>query len=315
MRLIKFWSKSKKSIVKKEATPLQTIEISSPAEMIKLAITGKADLDKLKDLLVLMREHEEYEAKKAYHRAMAEFKSIPMKVSKESKVDFAPKSGGRVRYNYASLANIVETITSELSKYGLSASWRTQQNGAITVICRITHVLGHSEETALSASSDTSGSKNSIQAMGSTITYLERYTLLAMLGIATSEQDDDGRSSESKAEKTKVSMPAQMPPKQEETEAKPTETADNKEVGSEKETSNTGHFSAISDVSGKNLVSMAQMNGYTKKELYEIIFTLGYTKVVDISKADYPTILDEIRVKAEDWRKKQDEIARQNFNE
>lgn len=314
MRLIKFRSNSKKSIVKKEATPLQTIEISSPAEMIKLAITGKADLDKLKDLLVLMREHEEYEAKKAYHRAMAEFKSIPIKVVKESKVDFSTQKG-KVRYNYASLANVVETITSQLSEYGLSASWRTKQNGSITVVCLITHVLGHSEETELSASADTSGSKNSIQAMGSTITYLERYTLLAMLGIATSEQDEDGKGSESKAEKTKVSMPAQMPPKQEETEAKPTETADNKEVGSEKETSNTGHFSAISDVSGKNLVSMAQMNGYTKKELYEIIFTLGYTKVVDISKADYPTILDEIRVKAEDWRKKQEEIAKENWEE
>ena len=64
------------------------------------------------------------------------------------------------------------------------------------VTCKITHVKGHSEETTLSAPSDTSGSKNAIQAIGSTITYLERYTLLALTGLATSEMDDDGKSVE-----------------------------------------------------------------------------------------------------------------------
>jgi hypothetical protein len=54
--------------------------------------------------------------------------------------------------------------------------------------------LGHSEETTLSAPSDTTGSKNPIQAIGSTITYLERYTLLALTGLATYDQDDDAQS-------------------------------------------------------------------------------------------------------------------------
>ncbi len=91
------------------------------------------------------------------------------------------------------MANVVEKISAELSKHGLSASWTTKQNGAILVTCKITHILGHSEETTLSAPSDTSGSKNAIQAIGSTITYLERYTLLALTGLATEDQDNDGQ--------------------------------------------------------------------------------------------------------------------------
>ena len=44
----------------------------------------------------------------------------------------------------------------------------------------------------MSASPDTSGSKNAVQSIGSTVTYLQRYTLYSILGLASAEQDDDG---------------------------------------------------------------------------------------------------------------------------
>jgi len=169
------------------------LEVSknSPAEMIRMAVSGGADLEKLKGLLDLQERWEANEARKAYHQAMSDFKANPPKIDKDKNVAY-----GNTKYSHASLANVVEKITTELSKHGLSASWRTQQNGQIIVTCKITHVLGHSEETSLSASADTSGSKNSIQAIGSTLTYLERYTLLAALGLATYDQDDDGKTAD-----------------------------------------------------------------------------------------------------------------------
>lgn len=160
----------------------------TPVQMIMAAVSGQADLDKVEKLLLLQERYEANEARKAYHKAMAEFKSNPPKIEKDKKVAF-----GNTKYNHASLYNVVEKITKELSKHGLSASWLTSQNGHITVTCRITHVLGHSEETPLSADADKSGAKNDIQALGSTISYLERYTLLAALGLATVEQDNDGK--------------------------------------------------------------------------------------------------------------------------
>lgn len=166
----------------------------SPALLIEQAVAGGADLDKLEKLLSLQERWEANEAKKAYHKAMAEFKSVPIKILKDKKVGF-DTSKGKIGYNHATLGNVVEQITTELSKCGLSAAWKTHQNGKIVVTCKITHALGYSEETSLSADADTTGSKNSIQALGSTITYLERYTLLAALGLATYEQDDDCNSS------------------------------------------------------------------------------------------------------------------------
>jgi len=170
-------------------TKLQKAENRIPSQVIELAISKGADLDKLEKLLTLQERWERNEAKKAYHEAMAAFKANPPKIDKDRTVKYKD-----VKYSHASLANVTEKINFELSKHGLSASWNTKQNGQIIVTCKITHVKGHSEETSLSASADMSGSKNAIQAIGSTITYLERYTLLALTGLATCDQDDDGQS-------------------------------------------------------------------------------------------------------------------------
>jgi hypothetical protein len=161
---------------------------NSPAEMIRMAVSGGADLDKLEKLLSLQERYEANEAKKSYHIAMAEFKSNAPKIEKDKTVSYKD-----VKYNHASLANVVDKISTELSKHGLSASWSTKQNGVIMVTCKITHIQGHSEETTLSAPADATGSKNPIQAIGSAITYLERYTILALTGLATTEMDDDGK--------------------------------------------------------------------------------------------------------------------------
>ena len=167
---------------------------NSPAEMIRMAVGGKADLAQLKELLAIQKDWESNEARKAYHLAMAGFKANPPKITKDKKVSYQAGTSN-IHYNHASLANVIDKISAELSKHGLSASWTTKQNGVILVTCKITHIKGHSEETTLSAPADNSGAKNAIQQIGSTITYLERYTLLALTGLATYDMDDDARAS------------------------------------------------------------------------------------------------------------------------
>ena len=170
-------------------TKLTTQNGQAPADMIRLAVTSGADLEKLEKLLTLQERWEANEAKKAYNEAMTAFKANAPKISRDKSANYG---AGKAAYTYASLANVAEKISIELSKYGLSASWKTSQNGQVSVTCRIAHVKGHYEETTLSAPADTTGSKNAIQAIGSTISYLERYTLLALTGLATFEMDDDG---------------------------------------------------------------------------------------------------------------------------
>ena len=150
------------------------------------------DIEKLSKLLEVQERFDAIQAEKAYVVAMAAFKENPPEILKDRNVNFKTQKGV-TNYNHATLYNVTTCINKELTKQGLTASWVTgQANGFVTVTCKITHILGHSENTSLSAPPDESGNKNPIQAICSTVTYLERYTVLALTGLATYDQDNDG---------------------------------------------------------------------------------------------------------------------------
>ena len=160
----------------------------TPMTLVEMAVDQNADVDKLAKLLDLHMRWEANEAKKAYVSAMKAFKSEVPQILKNRTVAFNQTS-----YSYATLDNACEQLIPALAKHGLIHKWRTQQNdGKIRVTCVMTHEQGHSEdESWLEALPDTSGSKNAIQAIGSAVSYLERYTLLAACGVAVKGQDTD----------------------------------------------------------------------------------------------------------------------------
>ncbi|MCR4319720.1 MAG: ERF family protein [Candidatus Brocadiaceae bacterium] len=161
----------------------------TPMSMLNMAVSQGADLDKLEKLMALQERWEANEARKAFSEALTAFKAEPLTIDKDKHVKF-----GNTEYNHATLGNVCNIIGAALSKHGLSYRWNTEQNeGKIKVSCVLMHVKGHSESISLEAVADTSGAKNGIQAIGSTVSYLQRYTLLAITGTATQEQDDDGR--------------------------------------------------------------------------------------------------------------------------
>lgn len=167
---------------------------TNPNAVILMAVQKNYSPEFIEKMMDLQERHEQNEARKAYVQSMAAFKADPPVIEKDRHVSYKA-GGGQTEYSHASLGNVTEKINTGLGKHGLSAGWETkQENGNVTVKCKITHVMGHSEETKLSASPDTSGSKNPIQAIGSAISYLQRYTLLSLTGLATADMDDDGKS-------------------------------------------------------------------------------------------------------------------------
>jgi hypothetical protein len=184
------------------AQPLAVVNDSSPGGMIAYAMQSGASIADLKELYALKQEWDRDEARKAYHLALAAFKAEPLAIEKDKLVSIKHKDGnGVTEYRHATLGNVVATIAPALGRHRLSHSWGVRREGdRVYVTCKLTHALGHSEEITLDGPLDTSGSKNNIQAVGSTITYLERYTLLAITGLATEDQDDDGRGSGSGGE-------------------------------------------------------------------------------------------------------------------
>lgn len=159
----------------------------TPMDLISRAQQSNASIEQMQQLFELQLRYEANEARKAYNDAMANFRENAPAIART-------RTGHNIKY--AGLSESIEAIQPLLSQFGLSHQWKTRQDGnLITVECTVTHRMGHSESTSLSSAPDTSGSKNAIQAIGSTVSYLERYTLYAILGLSSREMDDNGAGS------------------------------------------------------------------------------------------------------------------------
>ena len=158
-----------------------------------LAANPEIELDRLRELLKIRDEERERDAHMAYHEALAAFKANPPEVVKNTTTSFDSQRGGHVEYDYADLGSVVAALIPALGAHGLSHHWDVTQAGSdVTVRCYLTHRLGHKEHVELTGPIDKTGSKNDIQAIGSAVSYLQRYTLLSITGIAARGVDDDG---------------------------------------------------------------------------------------------------------------------------
>ena len=173
------------SQIAKIETPQMMPATLTPMDMIERAVSSGAGIDTIEKLMGLQERWEKNQARKAFDAAVAEAKAEIKPVTRNAT--------GHNSKRYADFASIARAVDPILSRHGLSYRFRSEQNERINVTCILSHKLGHSEETTLSGPPDTTGNKNAIQAIGSTLTYLQRYSLMQALGLAASN-DDDGNS-------------------------------------------------------------------------------------------------------------------------
>lgn len=180
------------------------VATATPTNLLELAIEKGADVEKLEKLMALQERWEAQQAKKAYYASLSKFQSQCPPILKS-------KAGYDKRYYYAPLDKIISVIKDSMFKNGLTHRWEQKdKDKKIIVTCIITHVSGYSEQTTLEGEADTSGSKNTIQAKGSTVQYLRRYTLESVLGIATSSTDTDGESTKKSSSKISKAASADL---------------------------------------------------------------------------------------------------------
>ena len=172
------------------------LSMSSPMGMMMAAMAQGASLEQVEKMMNLQERWEKREAEKAYNEAFARFKAEAVHIVKNRHVTAGPLTGK----SYAELHSVVDAITPALSKHGLSASWRLTRDEPqwLEVTCILKHTGGHFETVSMGGPPDAGGAKNAIQARASTKTYLERYTLKAVCGVAEGGEDDDGNGGDGK---------------------------------------------------------------------------------------------------------------------
>lgn len=121
----------------------------------------------------------------AFIKAQAAFPPV----KKRRTASIPTKGGGSYSYKYADLADILDAVTGPLRENGFGLVQSVSSpDGAVGITTRLLHVSGGVIESDVLALPSGGGS----QAAGSAITYARRYSLSALLGIAT-EDDVDGR--------------------------------------------------------------------------------------------------------------------------
>lgn len=140
--------------------------------------------------------------------AKAQGKITPPK--KNIHVDFVAKTGNRVKYSYADLADVIEAIRLPLSENGISVSHSlTYIDDMFGMETSLLHTSGQTLESfyPLPHPKDVKP-----QEFGSELTYARRYSLSLLVGVA-SEEDDDGKIANDAAEEDKGKV--EEPPKEE----------------------------------------------------------------------------------------------------
>lgn len=172
---------------------LEKIEVQTPATLLSQAIEKGLDVESLSKLMDLQERYQAGQARKMFFEAFTEFQSKCPDIRKTKEVKFK-ESDIKPQYHFAPLADICRQIGKVLKDCGLSYRWEIQDNDKeLKVTCLVSHLEGHTEKTTMQAGPDASGSKNAIQARGSAIEYLKRYTLIGALGLSTADSDIDGR--------------------------------------------------------------------------------------------------------------------------
>lgn len=159
-----------------------TVREATPMTLLDRAVAQGANIETLDKLMGLQERWEANQARKAYNNAIAEVRA---------KLPVILKTHQAHNYKHEDLGDIARAVDPVLAEHGLSYRWRTESAGEmVNVTCIISHKDGHSEENTLSDKRDMSGSKNPIHGLGSTVSYLQRYTLKSGLGLAASKDDD-----------------------------------------------------------------------------------------------------------------------------
>jgi hypothetical protein len=164
-----------------ELTPPAALMTIAPQTLVERAIES-GNIEVIGRAMEFQERYEATQARRAFTEAIAAAKA-------EIKPIIRDKTGHNSK-KYVSFDAIARHVDPILSKHGLVYRFRTDQaDGRINVTCILSHGIHH-EETTLTGPPDKTGSKNDIQAIGSTLSYLQRYSLVQMLGLAAADDDD-----------------------------------------------------------------------------------------------------------------------------
>ena len=181
-------------MAKKETKEVAIMPQDNSAEMlISRAIDKGVDVGTMERLLAMRTQIKAEQAKEAFNRSMAAFQAECPMIEKTKPVH---TRDGRLAYKYAPIESIVAQVSPYLKRHGFSYSTTMElKDKGVRVVCKVTHALGHSEESPMEVPF---GTKTQVmsdsQVTAAASTFAKRYAFCNAFGILTGDEDVDGKS-------------------------------------------------------------------------------------------------------------------------
>lgn len=193
--------------------PEQRRQLAAPAQPDSsiLAVISRAatdptcDIDKLERLMAMHERMQARDAEAEFNAAMAAMQSDIPSIAERGAIVV----NGQKRSDYATFEDINDVIKPIMQTHGFAITFKVENvPTGLSVTGILMHRAGHRESTTMLLPLDTSGSKNAVQAVGSSTSYGKRYVMSALLNLTTRGEDDDGHAAVPTANVTSVQAAA-----------------------------------------------------------------------------------------------------------
>jgi hypothetical protein len=187
-----------------DTAPAEALEKPASESAAILAIIERAamnpdvDIDKMERLLAMQERIMERQAKQAFIEAKIAMRDVLPEITMRGRIIIRDKNNPSniiQETPFARFEDIHVAIMPILTAHGFDLSFKNglSPDGKVRVTTILSHVDGHSEETFFDLPHDSTGSKNSVQAVGSATSYGKRYGTLSILNIRVCGEDDDAQ--------------------------------------------------------------------------------------------------------------------------
>jgi hypothetical protein len=190
---------------KRSAEPMPAPPSDSPSTVMTLiervALDPCADVEKLERLAAMYEHLKAREAELAFNAAkgrilkkLAGIKIVKNRPVLRENVNGKSQNGPLEAFKYAPLEEIDKHLRPLLAEEEMDLSYSDEPcEGGILIRGRLKHLpSGHYEDSFMPAPPDTTGGKSSVQAVGSTNSFLRRYIACNIFNIVVVGDDDDG---------------------------------------------------------------------------------------------------------------------------
>lgn len=188
-----------------EAAPAPSEPVSETVALMRMmeriATNPAVDVEKMKQVRELGQQVLNDHRRAAFDDALAKMQADLPTIDAKGKLEIRAKDAkgdrsGKVIQStpYAKWEDINEAIKPILKAHGFGLRFKTglAPDGRV-MVTGILSGHGHREEAEFVLPHDSTGSKNAVQAIGSSTSYGKRYAASALLNLTSRGEDDDGK--------------------------------------------------------------------------------------------------------------------------